>query len=120
VWDTNTGSIGARLSYGNTSFLFTGDSPIAIEKYLTWKYGSTLKTDVVKLGHHGSRTSSSREFLSAAQPTYAVVSAGKGNRYGHPHEEVLDLTDEMRISILNTANYGSIVFKTDGALLWQE
>jgi competence protein ComEC len=119
-WETNTGSIVARLSYGDTSFLFTGDSPIAIEKYLTGKYGSTLKTDVVKLGHHGSRTSSSREFLSAAQPTYAVVSAGKGNRYGHPHEEVLDLTDEMRISILNTANYGSIVFKTDGALLWQE
>lgn len=114
-WETNMGSVVARLSYGDTSFLFTGDSPQVIEKYLTKSKGGGLHSDVLKLGHHGSRTSSAREFLSAVDPEYAVISAGKDNKYGHPHKEVIDLTKEFKISTLNTVDRGTIVFRTDGA-----
>lgn len=113
-WETNTGSIVARLTYGEKSFLFTGDSPIAIEKYLVGKKGSALQSTVLKLGHHGSRTSSSQIFLATVDPDYAVVSAGKDNKYGHPHKEVNDLLSELKIPSLNTADRGTIIFKTDG------
>ncbi len=113
-WETNTASIVARLTYGEQSFLLTGDSPISIEKYLVGKNGGKLKTIVLKLGHHGSRTSSSQIFLAATDPEYAVISAGKDNKYGHPHKEVLDLLVELKIPALNTADRSTIIFKTDG------
>ncbi len=113
-WETNTASIVARLSYGEQSFLLTGDSPIAIEKYLVGKNGGKLKTTVLKLGHHGSRTSSSKIFLAVTEPQYAVISAGKDNKYGHPHAEVSALLEELKITALNTALRGAIIFKTDG------
>lgn len=113
-WETNTGSIVARLSYGDVSFLFTGDSPQVIEKYLSGKDGRRLHATVLKLGHHGSRTSSSRVFLSAVDPLYAVISAGFHNKYGHPHQEVIDLLNELKISFVSTADRGDLVFRTDG------
>jgi competence protein ComEC len=113
-WETNTGSIVARLSYGDTSFLLTGDSPLAIEKYLVNKKGGMLHSGVLKLGHHGSRTSSSREFLSAVNPEYAIISAGLNNKYGHPHKEVTDLLDELKIPTVSTAEQSSIIFETNG------
>ena len=116
-WDSNTGSIVARLSYGAESFLFMGDSPQSVEQYLVGKNGSILHSNVVKLGHHGSRTSSSRVFLSAVSPEYAVVSAGKDNKYGHPHKEVTELLNEFNIPFVSTAERGSIIFKTDGETL---
>ena len=119
-WETNAGSIVAKLSYGNESFLFTGDSPQAIEKYLVAKDGSALHATILKLGHHGSKTSSSPEFLSAVNPDEAVISAGLNNRYGHPHKEVLDLLVRLKIPFLSTIDHGTIVFKTDGNLLTVE
>lgn len=116
-WDTNTGSIVARLSYGAESFLFTGDSPQAVEQYLVGKDGVALHTNVLKLGHHGSRTSSSRVFLSAVNPDYAIISAGLNNKYGHPHKEVLDLLAELKIPMVSTIDHGTIVFETDGESL---
>ncbi len=113
-WETNTGSIVARLTYEEQSFLFTGDAPISIEKYLVGKNGGKLKTNVIKLGHHGSRTSSSKIFLAATDPEYAVISAGKDNKYGHPHAEVSAFLEELKIPALNTADRGTIIFKTDG------
>ncbi len=113
-WETNTASIVARLTYGEQSFLLTGDSPISIEKYLVGKNGGKLKSTVLKLGHHGSRTSSSKIFLSATDPEYAVISAGKNNKYGHPHTEVTAFLEELKIHALNTADRGTIIFKTDG------
>lgn len=113
-WDTNTGSIVARLSYGNESFLFTGDSPQAIEKYLVSKDGKDLHSNVLKLGHHGSRTSSSQVFLSAVNPEYAVISAGLNNKYGHPHKEVTDLLALLKIPSISTIDHETIIFKTDG------
>lgn len=125
-WDTNTGSIVARLSYGDKSFVFTGDSPISVEKYLVSKLaqdgqngknGTTLHSSVLKLGHHGSRTSSSKVFLSAVDPEYAVISAGKDNRYGHPHKEVTDFLAELKIPSISTAEHGTIIIRTDGSNL---
>ena len=89
--DTNTASIVAKLNYGSASFLFTGDSPKSIEKYLVSLDGKNLQSNVLKIGHHGSKTSTSEQFLGYVDPEYAVISAGKNNRYGHPHQEVLDL-----------------------------
>lgn len=113
-WETNTASIVARLSYGDHSFLFTGDSPLSIEKYLVGKKGGSLHSTVLKLGHHGSRTSSGKMFLSAVDPKYAIISAGKDNKYGHPHKEVIDLLALNKIHSISTAEHGTIVFKTDG------
>lgn len=112
--ETNTSSLIAKLTYGNTSFLFTGDSPQAIEEYLVSQYGDQLDVDVLKLGHHGSRTSTSEIFLAATTPEYAVISAGKDNRYGHPHKEVTDLLATRNISALNTADRSTIVFQSNG------
>jgi len=112
--DTNDASIVAKLIYGDTSFLLTGDSPQKIEKYLSEIYGDGLKVDVLKAGHHGSKTSSSEVFLGFTNPDYAIISAGFDNRYGHPHQEVLDRLAQFEIPILSTAELGTIIFKTDG------
>jgi competence protein ComEC len=112
--DSNTSSIVARLTYGEREFLFTGDAPKDIEGHLTFQDPAVLRSDVLKLGHHGSRTSSSEYFLRAVAPTYAIVSSGKDNRYGHPHKEVIDRLATLGISVSNTAHEGSITFTTNG------
>ena len=113
-WETNTASIVAKLVYGNNSFLLTGDSPIAIEKYLSMIDGQNLKSDVLKAGHHGSRTSTSESFASIVSPQYTVISAGKNNQYGHPHKEVLDILEKIKAVILKTYENGTISFISDG------
>ncbi len=114
LFESNTSSIVARLTYGDSEFLFTGDSPQAIEQYLVSLDGTKLASDVLKAGHHGSRTSSSATFVEAVHPAYAVVSAGKNNQYGHPHKEVLDLFQRLGIITKNTADLSSISFVSDG------
>lgn len=116
-WETNTSSIVGRLTYGNKSFLLTGDSPQSVEKYLIGGSVGILWSTVLKLGHHGSRTSSSKEFLSAVNPEYAIISAGKSNTYGHPHKEVVDLLTKLKIPSMSTIDHGTIIFKTDGEFL---
>jgi len=121
--ETNTASIVAKLVYGNTSFMLTGDSPRAMEKYLVSLSGPAadgLKSDVLKVGHHGSRTSTSEIFLGAVSPEYAIISAGAGNRYGHPHKETVDLLNRFEIPVLNTINLGTIKIKSDGEKLTVE
>ena len=112
--DTNTSSVVLRITYGDTSFLLTGDAPRVIEEYVVKTFGGALRSDVLKLGHHGSRTSSSKVFLSAVSPRYAVISAGKGNRYGHPHKEVTDTLKAMNIPAFATYEKGTVVFESDG------
>ena len=112
-WETNTASIVARLAYGDKSFIFTGDSPQSVEQYIVGKNGGSIKSTVLKLGHHGSRTSSSKVFLSAVNPEYAVISAGKDNKYGHPHKEVIDLLTKLKISTFSTSEERTVIFKTD-------
>ena len=116
-FDTNIASIVVRLTYGETSFLLTGDAPIAIEKYLVSLDGHRLHSNVLKLGHHGSKTSSSDLFLGFVDPEYAVISAGKDNGYGHPNNEVLDRLERFNIKTLSTITHGTTIFKTDGTTL---
>lgn len=116
--ESNASSIVLKLTYGNTSFLFTGDSPKRIEEYLILVEGEHLEADVLKVGHHGSRTSTSELFLAEVDPEFAVISAGKDNRYGHPHVEVTDLLFNEGIEILETAKAGSITITSDGQALF--
>ena len=112
--ETNAASIVMQLHYGDTTFMLTGDSPKRIEEYLVLAYGEHLKSDVLKVGHHGSRTSTSELFLAEVDPDYAVISAGKDNRYGHPHVEVTDALFNYGVTTYNTAEYGNVTFYSDG------
>jgi len=111
--DSNNASIVAKLVYGKNSFLLTGDSPQKVEKYLVFLDKKTLKTDVLKVGHHGSKTSTSESFLGYTDPEYAIISAGKNNRYGHPHKEVLDILEKFETKILRTDELGAITIQSD-------
>lgn len=115
--ESNTASIVAQLVYGDTEFLLTGDSPKSIEKYLISLDGKDLKSDVLKVGHHGSKTSSNASFIGMASPDFAIISAGEDNRYGHPHKEVLETLEQFEVKIINTASAGTIVFTSDGKSL---
>lgn len=116
-WDTNDASVIARLDYGESSFLFTGDAGIQTENILIDLDEEILDTDVLKAGHHGSRTSTSLTFAEAVTPEYTVISAGKDNSYGHPHKEVLNILEMVDSKIKNTAQSGTIKFETDGLTL---
>ncbi len=118
--ETNTSSIVFQLMYGSSTFMFTGDSPKNIEEYLVKVEGTHLRSDVLKLGHHGSRTSTSEKYLEVVSPLYAIVSAAKDNRYGHPHVEVTDMLFNKRIQMLETSKEGTITMVSDGTRVWQE
>jgi competence protein ComEC len=114
---SNELSVITRLVYGNTTFLFTGDAPSNVERQLVDSNGS-LSADVLKAGHHGSRTSSNQVFLEAVKPRLAVISVGKNN-YGHPHQEVLKRLRRIGISIMTTLGSGTITVTSDGqAVQW--
>lgn len=115
--DLNDCSVVIKLSFGNTSFLFTGDAEAPSEADMVSQYGADLKSTVLKAGHHGSRTSSSQEFLDTVQPEYAVISLGKGNDYGHPHEEALKRFADIGAQVFRTDQLGSIQIVTDGTTL---
>ncbi|MBI4079791.1 MBL fold metallo-hydrolase [Candidatus Kaiserbacteria bacterium] len=112
--ETNTASIVARLVYGNTAFMLTGDSPQAIESYLVELDGKDLKSNVLKAGHHGSDTSSSELFVGFVSPEYAVFSRGCDNSYGHPHQDVVALFARFEIPTLDMCEDGTITFVSDG------
>lgn len=103
-----------RVSYGEASFLFTGDL-VAEQEQQVLANGTNVASTVLKVGHHGSRTSSSQEFLTAVNPGWAVISCGYNNSFGHPHKEILNrLTSCTKAKILRTDQQGAIVFRTDG------
>lgn len=113
-WSANDGSIMARLSYGATSIMLTGDSTTQTEKIiLSENFPSELASTILKVGHHGSRTSSSFSFVKAVGPAYAVISDGKDNNYGHPHKETLDTLIKFGAKILRTDLLGTIIMKCD-------
>jgi competence protein ComEC len=116
-WETNDASIVAKLVYGNQSFLLTGDATIKTENILLKLNPLILDSDVLKAGHHGSRTSTSLDFAQGVQPDYAVISAGFNNSYGHPHQEALNILEKVGAKILNTAESGTVKFETDGKTL---
>ncbi len=118
--ETNTASIVARLVYGETSFLLTGDSPDSIEKYIVQLDGRELASNVLKAGHHGSKTSSSLLFVGFVNPEYAVFSRGCDNTYGHPHEDVVAVFNRFETKILDTCIDGRVTFVSDGQNLTLE
>lgn len=112
--DTNDGSLIGKLVYGTTSFLFPGDAPSAIEEYIAYVDKENLDVDVLKVGHHGSKTSTSEALLGFASPAIAVISAGKDNTYGHPHREVTERLSRFEVETLGTYEHGTIVLESDG------
>ncbi|PSO45053.1 MAG: hypothetical protein BRC25_03270 [Parcubacteria group bacterium SW_6_46_9] len=112
--DTNKSSLVFKLIHGKTSVMLTGDAPKSIERYLAGQFGQLLDADILKPGHHGSKTSSGWPFLSAVSPSQAVISAGKGNSYGHPHQGVLDRLEAINASTTCTCKGGTITFESDG------
>jgi competence protein ComEC len=117
--ESNTSSIVLKLTHGSSTFLFTGDSPKNIEEYLVLAEGEHLKSDVLKVGHHGSRTSTSELFLDEVAPTYAVITVGTDNSYGHPHVEVTDMLFNKRVEVYETAKEGTVTFFSNGAQVWR-
>ncbi len=113
-WETNASSIVSRFDADEASVLFTGDSPLSIEKYLVNNYKKHLDVDELKLGHHGSRTSTSEIFVRAATPEFALISAGKNNSYGHPHKEVTDILSRLNVPWISTQTEGTVTFFAEG------
>lgn len=112
--DINDYSAVLRLVYGKNSFLFTGDAETKSESEMLHLGSSKLKVDVLKVGHHGSKTSSTSDFLKLVAPKYAIISVGKGNTYGHPTAEALDRLGSVGATIYRTDESGTIVCESDG------
>ena len=117
--DTNDASVVLRLVYGDTAFMLTGDAAEWVEERLVTRHGSELRSDVLKAGHHGSKTSTGDAFLGAVQPQIVVISAGRGNSYGHPHPEVLENIREAGAATVGTYDHGTITFVSDGVQITQ-
>lgn len=111
--DTNNSSIILMIRYGETSFLFTGDAEREAEQAVL-DSGAELKADVLKVGHHGSDTSTSYPFLREVMPEYAVISVGEGNSYEHPEENTLSRLRDAEAEILRTDLNGDIIISSDG------
>ena len=111
--NTNNTSVIVRLVFGRISFLFEGDAYKSVEKKLMLQ-NKKLKSTVLKVAHHGSKTSTGEEFLREVFPEVAVIEVGKDNHYGHPHQEVLDRLEKYGIKILRTDLNGDIKILSDG------
>ncbi|MGE5351788.1 MAG: DNA internalization-related competence protein ComEC/Rec2 [Acidobacteriota bacterium] len=113
-----------KIVYGSTSFLFEGDAGKTEEGIMAEKYGDFLSSDLLKLGHHGSRYSSSYEMLKSVRPVYGLISAGLQNRFGHPSKETLERAGQFNIRLLRTDQEGAIILASDGdkirKVTWKE
>ncbi len=114
--DVNNESVVGRLTFGNFAMLFTGDAEGPVEKTMAASYGKKLKCQVLKAGHHGSKTSSTAEFLKLVQPESVVMSLGVNNQYGHPHEALLNRLQKQGVkNIYRTDANGTITIVSDGS-----
>lgn len=114
--ETNNYSVVIRADYGDTSVLFMGDAEVDAEEEILerYRFKGTLDCDLLKVGHHGSDTSSSQAFLDAVTPVHAVISCGEGNSYGHPVQEIVKRYEAMQVELHRTDLEGSIVFVSTG------
>ena len=117
--ETNAGSIVMRVVYGDTAFMLTGDAPDTVERYLLGLPGAELESEVLKAGHHGSRSSTDAAWLAAVAPRSVVVSAGEGNSYGHPHAEVIARVEAAGATLVSTIESGTVRFASDGKTVWR-
>lgn len=115
--DSNTASIVAQLVHGTTRVLLPADAPAAVERYVMRLDGASLQSDVLKVAHHGSRTSSDRGVLDVVAARYAVISSAADNRYGHPHQEVVAALEATGATVLATAAEGTVTFVSDGTAI---
>ena len=109
----NNASIVCRVTFGEISFIFTGDAEREAESQILNR-SYELDGDILKVGHHGSATSTTRPFLSAVDPDLAVIMCGRDNQYGHPHQETLENLSASNVDIYRTDKHGTVVIKTDG------
>lgn len=114
--DLNDYSAVIKLTFGKTSFMLDGDAETISESEMLAK-GYNLKADVLKLGHHGSNSSTSASFLKAVSPKYAIISVGKGNDYGHPTKATLTKLKQAKISTFRTDENGTIIATSDGTTI---
>ncbi len=112
-YSLNNASIVLRLEYGEISFLFTGDAEERAEKEIVETFDN-IASDILKVGHHGSKTSSNDFFLDAVEPEISIIQLGEDNRYGHPHEEVIERLILREIDIYRNDLHGNVVIFTDG------
>lgn len=114
TWNSNDGSIVAKLNYENNSVMLSGDATTKTEKIILSEFPKKqLQSDILKVGHHGSRTSTSDSFVETVAPMYALISNGKDNKYGHPHRETLDTLAKFGVKVLRTDLLGTIIFSCD-------
>jgi competence protein ComEC len=114
TWVNNEGSVVARLVYGNNSIMLTGDATSVTEKIILKENSvSNLKSNILKVGHHGSRTSTSQSFVKAIAPSSALISNGKNNNYGHPHKKTLQTLEKFGVKVFRTDLLGTIIMKCD-------
>ena len=111
--EMNNNSVVLKFEYGDTSFLFTGDCEADMEE-LILDAGADVSADVLKLGHHGSSTSTSDEWLEAVNPRFGAISCGKDNSYGHPHKETIAKLKQAGVEYYRTDLDGTIIFESDG------
>ena len=114
--DVNNQSLILRVDYGSNAFLFTGDAEYESETDVL-DAGEDVRCDVIKAGHHGSRTSTGYRLLYEAQPKYAVISCGADNEYGHPHDDTLSRLRDADVIVYRTDLNGTIVCRSDGVNL---
>ncbi len=113
--ETNDYSVVLRVLFGSTALMLTGDAELLSEGEMLQSFGSeALKADLLKVGHHGSTTSSGGAFLSAVDPDFAVISCGEDNSYGHPHDEIVERLSEAGITTYRTDLHGTVIFTSDG------
>jgi beta-lactamase superfamily II metal-dependent hydrolase len=112
--DTNDASIVIKLTYGSTSFLLTGDAEMPANKAML-DHGFDVRSAVLKLGHHGSRTSTNEDWLTHVQPQLGIISVGKDNSFGHPHPEVIAALEKLKIPYIRTDEHGTITVTSDGS-----
>lgn len=113
VKNVHDAAVVIKLEYASSSALLMADAEAALEKRMVLS-GDNLKAEVLKIGHHGSKTSTSKELLEAVRPRFAVISVGRKNRYGHPVQEVLDRLADYGIKIYRTDRDGNVVFMSNG------
>ncbi len=113
--DLNDMSVVSRITFGDTSVMVTGDAGKASEEDMLGRNGVEYSADILKVGHHGSRTSSSDKWLQAVNPQYAVIMCGSNNDYGHPHKQLSNRLNKLNVNYYRTDLLGSIAFESDGS-----
>lgn len=118
--NANNTSIVGEVHYKNIELLFTGDAETDIQSHIIELEGNKLKTDILKVAHHGAKNGTNDELLKITNPELALISVGVDNRFGHPHEDTLNLLELFNIRTFRTDIDGTISIISDGINYWQK